>query len=822
MSYTIDYNGAGEATRITHHGTNESFTTVIDHYAEQKLTRIQPIDVPPPPPAEELEPIDLPLLAGMQIPVGPGHATVIPSIDMETYSEAGYVWNESLNKWKPLPGAKDKGLSTVGHRKYAQHETAQVLTFTYDLKDGTGKHRWRSGEPCPADLAEVIASGQPIEAHNAGFEVSLWSEVLVKRHGFPPIPLTQWRCSAAKARAWGLPASLANLGMVLGLDTQKDADGKRLMKMFSMPRDPTKADPRRRILPHESPEEFERYCQYCDTDVHVEDAASIRVPDLIPIELAYWQCDLAINHRGIGVDLEAVDNCIAIVEQVLEKYGRECEALTGGLRPSQVQALIGWLLAQGVRTKSLDAESLDTLLARDDLVPNVRRVIEIRALTGSASVKKVFAMRNHATEACRLHDLYIYHGARTGRDTHADVQPGNLPKAGPALRWCENDGCHKPYAQDAAMCPWCGTDAAFSRMTPHADPKSDAGKWHWLAVDPVLEIMASRSVDAVEYFYGDAMLAVSGSVRGLLRAAPGHRLICSDYSSIEAVVTAALAGEEWRMEAFRRKEDIYLHGAAGITGKTYEWYQEYAKEHGKHPDRQKIGKVAELALGFAGWIGAWRNFDKTDNYTDDDVRNLILKWRDASPAVVEMWGGQIRGTPWKPIKHEFYGLEGMAIAAVLSPGERFTFRYISYEVIDDVLYCLLPSGRRIAYHQPRLTLGARKDGWAETYSLTFMTWNSNPTYGPPGWVRMDTYAGRLTENAVQAVARDVMAHAVVNLEAAGYPIVLRVHDELAAEVPDGFGSVEEFERIMATLPEWAADWPIRAAGGYESIRYKKD
>lgn len=763
-----------------------------------------------------------PLLAGMQLAVGPGVATIIPSIDMETYSEAGYEWDEAAQKWRGLPGSGKKGLKAVGHRKYAQHPSAEVLTFTYDLRDGLGQRRWKPSEPCPADLADYIATGDPIEAHNGPFEVSMWSEILVPRHGFPPIPLTQWRCSAAKARAWGMPSSLEKLGEVLQLPTQKDAEGKRLMKKFSIPRDPTKADSRRRILPSDDPEEFERYCQYCDTDEVVEGLASARVPDLIPIELAYWQCDLAINYRGVGVDVPSVENCIKVVDQVLEKYGRECAAITGGLMPSQVQALIGWLAARGVRTKSLDAESLEELLARQDLPEDARRVIELRALTGSASVKKVYGMAEHATHDARLHDLFVYHGARTGRDTHADIQPGNLPKAGPALRWCDNHGCHKPYAKAASHCPWCGASEAFSRLTPHADPKSDAGKWHWLAVEPALEVMASGSVDAVEYFFGDALLTISGCVRGLLQAAPGHRLICSDYSSIEAVVTAALAGEEWRMDAFRRKEDIYLHGAAGITGRTYHWYMEYAQQNGKHPDRQKIGKVAELALGFGGWVGAWRNFDKTDNYSDDDVRNLILKWRDASPAVVEMWGGQIRGTPWKPTKHELFGLEGMAIAAVLNPGERFTFRYISYEVIDDVLYCLLPSGRRIAYHQPRLTRSARKEGWAELYSLTFMTWNSNPTYGPPGWVRMDTYSGRLTENCCQAVARDVMADAVIRLEAAGYPIVLRVHDELAAEVPDGFGSVEEFERIMATLPDWAADWPIRAAGGWEGQRYRKD
>lgn len=756
-----------------------------------------------------------PLLAGMRVRVGPGYATVIPSIDMETYSEAGYDWREDLQKWKALPGARDKGLPVVGHRKYAQHPTAEVLTFTYDLRDGLGQRRWKQGEPCPADLVAYIASGEPIEAHNAPFEVSQWSEVLVPRYGFPQIPLTQWRCSAAKARAWGLPSSLANLGDVLQLATRKDADGKRLMKKFSMPRDPTKADSRRRILPEEDPQEFEAYCQYCDTDEAVEAEASIRIPDLIPTELAYWQCDLAINYRGVGVDVESVESCIQVVDQVLEKYGRECAAITGGIKPSQVQALIGWLAAKGVRTKSLDAESLEELLARTDLAPDVRRVVEIRALTGSASVKKVYAMRNHATEAHRLHDLFIYHGARTGRDTHADVQPGNLPKAGPALRWCDNDGCHKPYAKASLHCPWCGTSEAFSH----------AGSWDFAAVDSALEIIRTGSADAVEYFFGDALLTISGCIRSLIVAAPGHDLICSDYSAIEAVVLAALAGEQWRLDAFAAKDDIYLRGASAITGTPYEEYIAYAKQHGhKHPDRQAIGKTSELALGYLGGLGAWRNFDKSDRFTDQEVKAIVQKWRQASPNIVEFGGGQLRGKPWAPDRYELYGLEGMAIAAILNPGEEFKVGIVTWQMIDDVLYCRLPSGRPMAYHQPRLTWAPpdKFPDWAPIQHITYMTWNSNPKMGAPGWVRMDTFAGRLAENVTSAVARDIMANAVINLEAANYPVVLRIHDELVSEVRKGWGSEEEFEQIMGTMPDYAKDWPIRCGGTWRSERFHKD
>lgn len=747
---------------------------------------------------------------GVRVPVGPGTAEILPSLDFETYSEAGYVWNAARMKWDGPPGATKKGLPAVGLRVYASHPTARVFTMSYDLLDGKGVRRWHPGQPLPTDLFDYLASGGLIEAHNAMFERTIWRLVCQPKYGFPPVSGGQWRCSAAKSRAWGLPASLENVGRVLELDVQKDAEGKRLMKIFSMPRNPTKNNPATCILREDSPEEAERYDQYCDTDVHVEMAVSRRVPDLIPQELAFWQCDQAINERGIAIDVEGARNCAAIITQTLNEFGQEMAALTGGILPSQVQRLVGWLAGHGVRTHSLDADALEILLARTDLTPEVRRVLEIRQLTGSASVKKVFSMLNHTTDAGRAHDLFIYHGARTGRDTHADIQPGNLPKAGPRVRWCEEFSCQRSYGAHLSQCPWCGTSAVFSRED----------EWSWRAVPDALEVIASRSAAVVRYFYDDALLAVSGCVRGLFTAAPGHRLVCSDYSSIEAVVTAVLAGEQWRIDAFHRREDIYLHGAAGVTGRSYEMYKQYEAEHGhRHPDRNKLGKVAELALGFGGWINSWRQFDKTDNFTDDEIKQNIIKWRDASPAIVELWGGQVRGKPWAPEHHELFGLEGMAVASIQNPGQRYTYRLISYEVIDDVLYAILPSGRRLAYQRPRLHESSR---WPGQLSISFETWNNNPAMGPMGWVRMDTYGGRLAENVIQAVARDVMAHAVVNAEPRGYPIVLRVHDELAAEVPNGFGSVGEFEAIMCDLPWWAQGWPIRAAGGWEGDRFRKD
>lgn len=1056
---------------------------------------------------------------GSRLPIGPLHTTVLASMDFEAFSLAGFEWREDLQKWTGLNGStKDKGLPQVGARVYAEHPSTEVLCLSYNLKDGLGIRRWRPGRPLPQDLFDHVARGGHIEAHNAMFEKLIWEFVCVRRYGWPPCPPhSQWRCSAAKSRAWGLPGALGEVGMALGTVTQKDKRGKELIKLLSMPQNPTKKQPLWRL---QTPELLDEMQAYCDTDEKTESEVSLRVPDLIPMELDYWLCDQAINYRGIGVDIAAVRNCVAIVNQVLEHYNQEMVAVCG-LRTSQAKALVDWLAAAGVTgsdgrpCKSLAAAELEYLYEnRDRYSPEVARVIEVRALTGSASVKKVFAMLNHATVSGRLCDLFIYHGARTGRDTHSDVQPGNLPKAGPEIRWCTDAHCGKPYAYARTECPWCGASDAFSAV------RGSVGElWRFEAVEHVLEVITLQDMHALEWFFGDALLCITGVVRSLLCAALGNKLVCSDYSSIEAVVAACISGEEWRIEAFRNREDIYYHGASDVTGISYQEYKAWAKEHGrKHPDRQKIGKPClgprtqvltergyldivdvqladrvwdgvewvshqglldqgikntieldgvqitpdhrvnikgswmeakelvsnpslltlslatalgslppqehrgenqaterqrssvravanpilsiwrrfmtgalraatsarkkpllptarcsiatrtrcqmtstgagfsieslplapdaiilsrdstqatvpggslffpngakieerfydtskrflagmsrlskwivstataitnlvtsglslarstrltkeksttktskslnfkptsstlssvydlanagprrrfviksdsghllvhncELGLGYGGWVGALYAFGYEG--TEAEARNVVVPWRDASPMIVEMWGGQSRGKPWAVERREFFGLEGCAVQAVLNPGQRFTYRSISYEVLGKVLYAVLPSGRRLAYQKPQLTLGSKKEGWEPVYSLTYMTWNTNAKMGPQGWVRMETYGGRLFENVVQAVARDIMACAVVKLEKAGWPIVLRVHDELAAEIlapppADEWAYIATFEKVMADLPEWAEGWPIRAAGGWLEFRYHKD
>lgn len=739
------------------------------------------------------------------------HAT----IDFETYSEAGQVWDEEGRTWRAPPGATKKGIGAVGTLAYAEHPTTEVLTMSYRLPGDVAVTRWRPGLPNPQRLFDHIAAGGLVEAHNVMFERAIWHYVCRRLYGWPGLPPAQLRCSMAKAHVNNYPGALGNLTEVIPVTTKKNLDGRRLLNKFSVPQKPTKKAPATRVYPHDDPEDAERLYAYCDDDVRAEEEASARMMPLSLAELRFWLLDQSINWRGIGVDRPSVRNMIAVMEQASEKYGTRCREITGGFGPGQVKELRGWLAARGVYLDSMDADAVEAGLATPGITDECAEVLRIRQLVGSASVKKLYAFERSANTDDRVRNVITHHGARTGRPTGELVQPLNLPKSGPDLAYC---GCGKPHARDD-RCPWCGCPVppGVKRYKWPDVPKGYSDN----PVDHVQTIMATRSLDAVEWFFGDALLSISGCVRGMIVAGPGNDLIASDYSAIEAVVTAALSGCEWRMQAFRERKDIYLVSCSTMgLGMTYEDYIAYQQANGSHhPHRQKKGKVAELALGFGGWIGAWRQFDP-DGSTDDEVKQTILAWRDASPEIVEMWGGQQRGRG-RDKRLERFGFEGAFVNAVQYPGQAFKSNGIQFYMRGDALIIRLLSGRELTYHSPRLWPSTREYDLPGVLKITYMTWNSNPKYGPTGWVPMETYAGRIAENIVQATAHDIQRFGIEALEAAGYPIVLHVYDENIAEVPVGWGSIEEFEAIMSTMPPWAAGWPVRASGGWRGRRYRK-
>ena len=758
--------------------------------------------------------------AYQQFPVGTGFATVLPDMDFETYSEAGYYWDGPDNRWRGATKTSP-GIAAVGASVYSEHPSTEVLSLAYDLKDGYGDRLWTPDSAFPPfDLFNHILTGGLLEAWNSSFEFYIWRNVCHRRMGWPELPFYQLRCAMSKARAFSLPGKLENAATALRAQEQKDSKGTALIRKLCIPRSPTKKQlticgsdhtvtPQsvNRLTPEYAPSDFADLYSYNRQDIKAEASVSLLCPDLLPRELDLWLIDQAINIRGVHIDQQALADCIFIVNHASTHYTAELQALTGGTVQSagEIEKIRGWLGANGIHTSNLDADAVEAALKRKDLSPSCRRVLEIRDALGGASVKKLFAIERMLAMDGRLHDLFAFCGAdRTGRWAGRGPQPQNLPSSGPKVCRCKK--CEHVSWKGLVFCPNCGTLRTMN----------DTCDWGNEAMETGFRDLATRDLAFIESRWGDACALVSGCLRGLFAAAPGKDLICSDFSAIEAVVIADLAGEEWRQEVFRTHGKIYEMSASKITGVPFEEFARYKKEQGQHhPLRKKVGKVAELASGFGGGLGAWKNFGAHDFMTDDEITTNVKAWRKASPAVVKFW----------------YGLQEAAYFAVQSPGTCYSYQApatkfgqppaITYGVKNDVLYCCLPSGRMLSYHQPRLEQGVGYGGRVEM-QLTYMGWNSNYLAGPIGWVRLDTWGGKLTENVVQATARDLMAHTHPLLERAGYPIVLHVHDEIVSEVPEGTGSIEEFEKLMSSTPTWAAGWPVKAAGGWRGKRYRKE
>lgn len=745
----------------------------------------------------EVDPSDL--AAGTKIQVATGYAEVLADMDFETYSEAGYNFDPVLNKWISVANTAPHGLGAVGAAVYSEHPSTEVLSLSYNLKDGIGPRLWIPGMPPPYDLFNHILQGGLVEAANSGFEYFIWLNVCHKRMGWPALSHLQLRDTLAKARAHSLPGALGKIAKVLEVKDQKIDEGKRLLDKFSKPRNPTKNDARTRIRPTDPDALVDGNALYTYNlgDIKAESAVSACIPDLSDYELKLWLLDQKINFRGVHIDKEAVDACLEIVRQATEKYTAELIALTGGYvqTAGEIKKITEWVGGRGVHVPGMTADDVETLLARPNLPGDVKRVLEIRASLGAASVKKLYSISRRLCSDNRIRDILSYCGAdRTGRWAGRGPQPQNLPNSGPSVRRCDRiNGCGH-YSGDfrGTACPWCS--APEWALAPE--------DWSIDAVEDAITVIKYRRLDLVERVFGDAIAAVSGCLRGMFTAAPGKDFICSDYSAIEAVVLAALAGEEWRLEVFRTHGKIYEMSASKITGIPFEDFAKHKKETGQHhPMRKKVGKVAELASGYQGGLGAWKNFGADEFMSDEEIKANIKKWRDESPMIVKFW----------------YGLEEAAVAAIQNPGQCFEFRGLKFGCKDDVLYIQLLSGRKLSYHQPRLHPDVTP--WGKTVlKITYMGMDSVTKQ----WVRLDTYGGKLCENAVQATARDILAHALLLADEAGYDPVLHIHDEMVSEVDEGWGTVEEFERIMATLPHWCKDWPIKAAGGWRGKRYRKD
>ena len=662
----------------------------------------------------------------------------------------------------------------------------------------TSNHLAQLGGPRLSDneAASLVERADVIEAHNAEFERSIWKHQMVAKLDFAPIPLEKWRCSAALAAAYSLPRSLGHACHVLGLRQQKDSEGHALMLQLCKPRKPRKAERERdkdwetRLYWWEDPAKFVRLCKYCIQDVNAGHALAEYLGGLSPEELEVWFLDQIINERGIHIDVPGVEAAIAMVQEHEARLLTVIQDVTHGQvqTAKQVEKIKAWLRTRGVELADLTAATVKQTLSQPTLPRDVRQLLEARASIGGASTAKYEAFLRVVGADNRARGMLLYHAASTGRWGGRLAQPHNMPRGKVKLN------------EDELI------DQAYDTMRGGPD---DAG-WLWGA---------------------DPMDLASSAVRGAITAENRKKLKCSDFSSVEARVNAWLAGQESVLKAFREGRDLYKVAADDL------WqcgYDNVTK------DQRQVGKVEELALGYGGGIGAFASMavgygvdleqlpahvlplatpeqmEKADRLAvaflsrnpgsmshDAALACDVTKqrWREARPMIVRFW----------------YALEGAAKSAVQSPGIPYQVGRVVYAVKGRWLWCRLPSGRSIRYFEPQIRK-SRKFGVDGVESLTYWGVDSKTHQ----WCRQEAYGGKLCENVVQAVSACLLRAALFRAEAAGYPVVMHVHDEVVSEVPEDMTEgPDDFDNLVGAVPPWAEGLPMKASG-WIGRRYRKD
>lgn len=755
------------------------------------------------------------MLVGQTVLAGAGFSTILPELDFETYSEAGCIWDEATQTWDKPPHASKKGLTAVGTYNYVLHPSFRIIQLAYNLKDGYGARIWRPEMPAPQPLFDWIARYTTnrlndwdglLESWNNFFEVSVWILHCTPALGWPSICLGQMRDAMVKAAINAYPRKLDNAAKVLNLVNQKDKAGNALINKLTMPRNPTKKNPAKLWTRETAPVDFMKFDAYNVQDIMTESEASAKLPDLSPRELEFWQVDQVINHRGMQLDLKAIDDSKEIIRQAEFKYNSELQQITGGAVKSHNKAadMIRWLARQGVYVDSVDEDSIAEQLKQthNDVV---LRVLRIRQLLSFGSVKKLYGMSLQAGPDGRLRDMFAFAAAHTHMWNGVGPQVMNLYKS----------KFNKPEHVEFAI-----------------------------------SILASRNLDYVENVFRngppwkpdgkaiDALEVIANCIRSMIIAKPGHRLMIADYNAIQAVITAAIAGEKWQLDVFHTHGKIYEMTASKLTGKPLQFYLDYRNTEGKHhEDRQNYGKIPTLANGFGAWIAGWRRFDDEGLLgSDAEVKSMILKMWAASPNTCELWGGQTRNKFGKDRQGrsaneypQLYGLEGAAISAVKYPGTCYGYRGVMFQTVGDDLYCQVPGGGSpLIYHNAKLSKAERQYSNTWELALTYEGWNTNATKGGGGWQEMDLYGGVLTQNAVAKTHRGIQASTLVALEQTeDYKPVHHAHDENTCEVANGRGSKEEYLAIVndvKTRHPWAVDdwgrpWPIKAPSADEAQRY---
>lgn len=648
----------------------------------------------------------------------------------------------------------DVDLKKCGVYKYAESSDFEILLFGVSVDGGeVTVYDLASGDTVPEEIIRALADDSVIKwAYNASFErvcLSVWL-----RRNYPQyfssysieddtvrnyLDPSSWRCSLVWGAYMGLPLSLEGIGKVLKLENQKMAEGKALIRYFCVPCKPTKANGgRMRNLPEHDPVKWSTFIAYNKRDVETEMAIQQKLSKF-PVSNFLWaeyHLDQEINDRGIQLDMVLVEQAIAIDERSREELSAKMQQLTALENPNSVHQMKEWLTKHGLEVDSLDKKAVKELLKTAP--PELAEVLELRRQLAKSSVKKYQAMQNAVCADGRARGMFQFYGAnRSGRWAGRLIQLQNLPQN------------HMAHLEDARSLVRSGDYALLSAL-----------------YDSVPEVLSEL-------------------IRTAFVPRDGYKFIVSDFSAIEARVLSFLAGESWRLKVFAENGDIYCASASAM-------FHVPVEKHGQNAHLRQKGKIAELALGYGGSVGALKSMGALEmGLAEEELQPLVDAWRTSNPNIVQLWwdvDNAVKTTVRQRLDTETHGIR---------------FRYRS-----GMLFIVLPSGRQLCYVKPKM--GTNKFGGD---SVTYEGVGSTKK-----WERIESYGPKFVENIVQAVSRDILMYAIRTLSHCF--IVGHVHDELIIECSMGV-SLDAVCEQMGRTPPWIKGLNLRA-DGYETMFYKKD
>lgn len=645
-------------------------------------------------------------------------------------------------------------LKKCGVYKYAESPDFEILLFGVSVDGGEViVYDLASGDAVPEEIIRALSDDSVIKwAYNASFErvcLSVWM-----RRNYPQyfssysieddtvrnyLDPSSWRCSLVWGAYMGLPLSLEGIGKVLKLENQKMAEGKALIRYFCVPCKPTKANGgRTRNLPEHDPVKWSTFIAYNKRDVETEMAiqqklSKFPVPDFLWEE---YHLDQEINDRGIQLDMMLVEQAIAIDERSREELSTKMRQLTALENPNSIQQMKEWLTKHGLEVDSLDKKAVKELLKTAP--PELAEVLELRRQLAKSSVKKYQAMQNAVCADGRARGMFQFYGAnRSGRWAGRLIQLQNLPQN------------HMAHLEDARSLVRSGDYTLLSAL-----------------YDSVPEVLSEL-------------------IRTAFVPRDGYKFIVSDFSAIEARVLSFLAGESWRLKVFAENGDIYCASASAM-------FHVPVEKHGQNAHLRQKGKIAELALGYGGSVGALKSMGALEmGLSEEELQPLVDAWRTSNPNIVQLWwdvDNAVKTTVRQRLDTETHGIR---------------FRYRS-----GMLFIVLPSGRQLCYVKPKM--GTNKFGGD---SVTYEGVGSTKK-----WERIESYGPKFVENIVQAISRDILMYAMRTLSHCF--IVGHVHDELIIECSMDV-SLDAVCEQMGRTPPWIEGLNLRA-DGYETMFYKKD